>query len=220
MLQTTSQTFDQPIESPQTPQSLNSHPRATSRSSSYSAKRKKNDQEKAIERICNTLEQESDEFDSVGANVAHKLRKMDSEQQVFAEFLINNILLLGIQKKLCNDSHVCQISSHLGNTVLSMASNFPLRQPQYNQQQQAFVTPSQLISTNQQQTFALSQPTNQQQKTFLSTQSMDTERINFDRNIEDVYTLVETSNVANEDNGNTTTVLPGSMTELLIFKNK
>lgn len=201
-LQSPPETFEQ---SPLTPQqSLNSHSRATSRSSSCSTKRKKNEQEEAIKKICNTLEKESDEFDSVGANVAHKLRKMDSEQKIYAEFLINNILLFGIQKKLCNETQICLNSSYFSSSHNIMASNFPPMQPRYNQQQQ---------------TFAPSQPTyNQQQLTLLSTQPMDAGSENFNRNT-NYISLVETTNSENEDNGNTTN-LPGSLTELLIFKNK
>ncbi|KAF2902584.1 hypothetical protein ILUMI_03602 [Ignelater luminosus] len=71
-----------------------------------------------------------DEYDVVGCNVAHKLRRMNANQREYAEQLISNILFNGIQNKLNNSVHVSHgvpsIYQNQSFTItLSNSSNFP-----------------------------------------------------------------------------------------------
>ncbi|KAL1492139.1 hypothetical protein ABEB36_012627 [Hypothenemus hampei] len=55
-----------------------------------------------------------DEFQAIGINVASKLRKMESTQQVLAEGLINKILLKGLFKELTRTSDI--LDSFIGSS--------------------------------------------------------------------------------------------------------
>ncbi|CAH1983109.1 unnamed protein product [Acanthoscelides obtectus] len=212
------------LSPPQTPHQSSTYSRPSTSRSSNSAKRKKYGQEESIQRICAKLDRENDECDSIGENVAHKLRRMDSDQKMYAELLLHRLLFLGVQKKLCEESHICinsahSVSSHY-NTMLPM-------QLQYNQQPQPLTpSPFQPILTNQQQqTFTSSQHTstyNQQQNVTLSrpsatiseTQYTNAEGENLDININYIRPLDKTTPETMEESGNTSK-LKGSLTELL-----
>ncbi|CAH1987818.1 unnamed protein product [Acanthoscelides obtectus] len=214
------------LSPPQTPHQSSTYSRPSTSRSSNSAKRKKYGQEESIQRICAKLDRENDECDSIGENVAHKLRRMDSDQKMYAELLLHRLLFLGVQKKLCEESHICinsahSVSSHY-NTMLPM-------QLQYNQQPQPLTpSPFQPILTNQQQqTFTSSQHTstyNQQQNVTLSrpsatiseTQYTNAEGENLDININYIRPLDKTTPETMEESGNTSK-LKGSLTELLVF---
>ncbi|KAG5896537.1 hypothetical protein JTB14_030742 [Gonioctena quinquepunctata] len=61
----------------------------------------KRSRESIIEKACESLySQNQDEFDAVGNNVACKLRRMNDNQKILAEQLLNEVILLGIQNKL------------------------------------------------------------------------------------------------------------------------
>lgn len=47
-----------------------------------------------------------DIFDSIGRNVAHKLRIMDSQQRIIAEKIIGDALYYGQLKELTRNSHI------------------------------------------------------------------------------------------------------------------
>jgi len=46
------------------------------------------------------MEHEDDIFDTIGKNIAMKLRDMDDDQRMYAENLINEVLYLGLMGKL------------------------------------------------------------------------------------------------------------------------
>ncbi|XP_039287072.1 uncharacterized protein LOC111054809 [Nilaparvata lugens] len=49
---------------------------------------------------------EDDEFDGIGLNVACKLRRMDEDQKLYAEMLINKVLMYGVKGKLQEETDV------------------------------------------------------------------------------------------------------------------
>ncbi|KOB64786.1 Uncharacterized protein OBRU01_23679 [Operophtera brumata] len=52
------------------------------------------------------------EYDAVGINVAKKLAKMDPNQAIYAESIINNVLRKGLQKRLRDDTDLCNINGN------------------------------------------------------------------------------------------------------------
>ncbi|CAK1584502.1 unnamed protein product [Parnassius mnemosyne] len=62
-------------------------------------------------KVCaNTMKansKELTEFDAVGINIAKKMAKMDPLQAIYAESIINNVLLRGLLKKLTEETNLC-----------------------------------------------------------------------------------------------------------------
>lgn len=56
------------------------------------------------------IRREEDEFDGIGTNVACKLRRMDEEQKLMAEELINKVLINGIKGRLTEDTDITGLS--------------------------------------------------------------------------------------------------------------
>ncbi|KAF6210075.1 hypothetical protein GE061_015831 [Apolygus lucorum] len=54
---------------------------------------------------------EDDEFDGVGLNVACKLRRMSEEQQLYAEMLINKVLMNGVKGRLQEETDLCALKT-------------------------------------------------------------------------------------------------------------
>lgn len=50
-----------------------------------------------------------DEFDGIGVNVSCKLRRMGEEQQIYAEMLINQILMNGLKGRLWEETELCEL---------------------------------------------------------------------------------------------------------------
>jgi hypothetical protein len=73
------------------------------------------------------------ESEAVGVNVAAKLQKMNSSQQIFDELLINKVLAKGLMNKLSEETDIPEFSC-LGNfsrhatSSLSTSSNTSVRQ--------------------------------------------------------------------------------------------
>ncbi|KAI4463586.1 hypothetical protein MML48_4g00019087 [Holotrichia oblita] len=79
--------------------------RASTVPTTRSSKKKTRDDliEKAFAKL---LSSNYDEYDVVGNNVACKLRRMEEDQRAYAEYLINNILFYGYQKKLNSNTDI------------------------------------------------------------------------------------------------------------------
>lgn len=58
----------------------------------------------------NSLDTPINEYQAVGVNVAAKLEKMDSTQQLYAELLISKILYKGLTGKLTAETDITEIS--------------------------------------------------------------------------------------------------------------
>lgn len=112
-----------PLPSPQTREST---PSASSVNSSTKRKRTLiNEAYKALK--------EDDEYDGIGLNVACKLRRMNEEQRLFAESLINKIILYGIRQKLQEETHInglvptqSQNASPSSSSQISRAAHTPI----------------------------------------------------------------------------------------------
>lgn len=72
------------------------------------SKRMLTEQREIIDKICGTLTEKdkSDEFDTIGENVAHKFRRLNEEQRLYAEHLINKTLFYAIQNRLTSESDI------------------------------------------------------------------------------------------------------------------
>lgn len=104
-----------------------------------SRKRKKLEKEETQDflRTCTSaLGRENDEFEAVGVNVAAKLKRMDSTQQIYAELLIQKILAKGLLGNLSEITDISEItpftiitpttvtSPEMSNTTVTSPQNY------------------------------------------------------------------------------------------------
>lgn len=99
------------MQSPSTASSLVSSRSSSEMKGSIDAGRKASKKQDAMEKVLASINE--DEYDSVGCNVAHKLRRMSENQKIYAEQLINNVLFYGIQNRLNESSHVALAARNL-----------------------------------------------------------------------------------------------------------
>ncbi|XP_074032663.1 uncharacterized protein [Leptinotarsa decemlineata] len=87
------------------------------------------DQEEPIQPISNDEDAETensengdkpDEFDTIGENVAHKFRRLNEEQRLYAEHLINKTLFYAIQNRLTSESDIV-LSQSVNETVYNVS---------------------------------------------------------------------------------------------------
>lgn len=86
-----------PVASLSWSDSISSGPSTSSGNTKKSGNQKKS--KYAIDAALKALK-EDDEFDGIGLNVACKLRRMDGDQKLYAEMLINKVLMHGVKGRL------------------------------------------------------------------------------------------------------------------------
>lgn len=92
-----------PVASLSWSDSISSGPSTSSGNTKKSGTQKK--RKDAIDAAVKALK-EDDEFDGIGLNVACKLRRMDEDQKLYAEMLINKVLMHGVKGRLQEETDV------------------------------------------------------------------------------------------------------------------
>lgn len=127
--------IDRPSRTPSRSSASQPPSRTPSRTSTATATNRpgiKRSRESIIEKACESLySQNQDEFDAVGNNVACKLRRMNDNQKILAEQLLNKIILLGIQNKLYDYTDVVSLPNAGNQSVESCHAslNYPGSNP-------------------------------------------------------------------------------------------
>lgn len=98
----------------------------TTKPAAHPRKRKINNSQAEFLNICTaTLKansKEINEFDATGINVAKKLVNMEPLQAIYAELLINSILLKGLLNKLMEETNFCDNGCKFRRTETAISS--------------------------------------------------------------------------------------------------